>query len=315
MDKKNRKRIRRSLRLAMMGLLGSGYLYMAAELTMYLMGMPSICQTQACGMAESSLGVDKTWLYVGAMAWSAALFGLLTWNKKRALPLFVALFYAGLAFEGVLLGYLLQNDIPCILCFGVASCLVALILMFTGCHARFGLGGIGVWIASIAATLLLVGGVQGKHQSIKHLDLERSAFLKIEGKSKTQYHLFINYSCPNCIVVIKALSKVGTPLPGTWYIHNPTGNLPKRLARRMLYTIQNNKAGSIKPLYDSKLMAMDQLPEISGGAREALEMQTRDALKDLKVFGVSGVPALIVKRGNIQAVLVGPMSILNYLSR
>lgn len=321
MDQKIRAFLRTKSRLApgmSMVVLGGLAAMLNYELQATLWGAPALCGDEACSLASEALAMPTSWLYGAALSWALAL--LLTlpssspFHRETIGGLYSKILYAGLAFEGVLLGFLVKTGTPCTICLVVAGGVGLLVLAEVWRHRQSGVGAVLVWGTSIFASLLLAGPGAPMRADV---DLSASAAMQFrpEGAQSDhgrEYHLYVRYGCGHCEDMLSVLSRAEITAAGTWFIHTTSGHPDELHARRNAF-LEANAAMGFRAMLKAKHAAPEALPVVGEEEQERLFEKSRASLQETVRFGMTGVPGMIIRDRGTTVVVVGSLPVLQAL--
>lgn len=288
--------------------LGGLAAFLAIELGLQLTGYESLCGSDACSIAADTIMVPTPWLYSVAIGW--ALLCIYLKLSTHHFWTYTHMLCTGLAFEGVLLGFLARTGIPCTLCLTVAGFLAAVVLVQTVEDGRIGLLGILVWTAAMSGSMVLS---QSAGLTTFNGALVRSALMQVmpEGEegprpitSPREYHLYVRYNCPHCAHLIEQILGGEMDKYGKWYIHTPYHRPGEREARLNAFVLQHKDMG-LEGVLLAKGMSTENLPEVPAAELERFSQLSRWAAEDLDRFGLQGVPAMVIQDGTTKTVLEG----------
>lgn len=295
--------------------LGGLAVFMGWELQAALSGGESLCGSSACTDASDALLFSATWIYATAGLWALGLMWTLPASRfqEDRLSLFALLLYAGVAFEGVLLGHLAKTGTPCTLCLIVGGAIASILILESIRSWRVGSAGVLIWCSAAMASMILVGG--GSQAIGKH-NLTGSAVMRLDtisAQTSTEFHLYVRYSCPHCARLISELIALDIQGEGgAWFLHIPERRLNELDARRIAY-VQDHREMGLKCMLISKGLLHENLPEIPEDRLVTLQAKSALAAGDMDRFGMPGVPALIVQTPAIKVEVIGITAILDTL--
>jgi hypothetical protein len=287
-------------------------LFLALELILSLSGHGSLCPTPSCQVAADATRFGNHSLVGLGAAYFLGL-GVL-WLMGRAQEkgfwqgLFMAALFAGLAFDGAILGFQFFNLTgKCPICWGVAA-----ILLGVTAFAAVGrqsvillLCGLLIWCASFAANGAVIA-------SGKTASLEKSVLWRVQVGEPTPYpiyHLFFMIGCPHCTTVIQALNEKMPP--GKWLISFVDKD-SEALRRISAIGRRIDEGAAVIPTLETCKDNPDiTQPNIPAKIRSAI-LSARDyfGLNSLKL-----VPTLMVQSDAFhRTILTGDEPILKYLS-
>lgn len=288
------------------------------DLAAMLWGLEPLCKGAACSMASAALTVPPGAVYGAALAWVLALLATLPSSspfpgESRA-GLYSVVLSAGVAFEGVLLGFLLKTGTPCTICLVVAGGIGLLLLAELLRMTASGLGGVMVWGAAIMASLLLVG--PGAPMQLDPA-LSESAVVQYTpegGASQVgrEYHVYVQYGCPHCEDLLEGLSRATITGAGTWFYHTVGSHQDGELVRRDAYAEANADLGP-RAILKAKRAALGELPKVDADDVERMERKSKRSAAEVVRFGLTGVPGIILREPGMTIVVTGSLPVLQAL--
>jgi hypothetical protein len=282
----------------------------ALEWGLSLSGKESLCQTQACLDASALLPFGKEWLYVLGGLWAGLCLVLIRRRERFAHTAFLTLFTIGAVSEGVLFGALLQAEIPCAICYGVAGGMLLMICLLTVANMRVGLMTGAAWGSAILATIVLAGGPTGNTPP----PLIESAAIRLQPKqglaTKTN-HLYLKFNCSHCDTLVKRMAKAES-MEGIWYIHFPTSSLSREDAARIVFAQENREVG-VKAILAAKSLSSSALPDLDDAQYQHLKDLSKKANATLVRFGIFGTPSVVLESPNAKVIVIGDQPIIKTL--
>lgn len=288
-------------------------IFMLAQLVLTITGQVPLCTTSECSVIETYIILSPSILFGIAFLWFGGIRISRFSTKVYIRDLFYFFFIPGVAFEGVLLGYAIRNNIPCQTCVAVGISLALLMLLDGFIGGRLRNMTPLVWLVAIAGSLVLTTpATVSRTVNIQ----SSSAFVisdQLNDTNTPEYHLYIQFSCAHCTRLLESLGSTKLP-PGRWSIHIP-GKTTMETAQRIKLSEYSRSQRSLMPILQAKKSIKELLPSISPSELKGYSGKGLKSLEELADLGFEGVPALVVLGNDTRAFISGDAEILRYISR
>ncbi len=178
-------------------------LVIAAQNAYLLIQGESFCPTSGCVIVEERSPLPPQILNGAGLAFFTLLFILLVWARRRdstvAAALLSPFLLAGMAAEGVFLGFQYQTGSFCLYC---CTVLAAVALLNVAVGWKQSLRALFVFAAVVLATVLLMVP-KGEHMT--HQPVDAGTFALKRGQGGEERYFFFSEDCAHCKSALAAL--------------------------------------------------------------------------------------------------------------